>query len=70
MTDRVQALKFVINLCCYRWAIWVAAISGSLYNFMFLEKYKLFEVLIYLFVGVFPGLLLYFFNQNIDETAE
>jgi len=38
-----------------RWIVWLFAFLGTLYQCMFHEKYKLIEMLIYLFTGVFPA---------------
>lgn len=47
------------NLRWLQWEIWVAAITGTVYTFLFLEKNKLLETVFYVFHGLGPGLVLF-----------
>jgi len=56
-----------LRALCRRWAIWLAAVLGTAYTFLFFEKYKLLDTMLYVFVGVTPGLVLQYYNTN-DAT--
>ncbi|XP_078482865.1 monocyte to macrophage differentiation factor [Ciona intestinalis] len=47
-----------------RWGIWVAAVLGTTYTFMFLEKYKLLDTLLYVAVGLVPGVATYLYTSD------
>ena len=43
----------------YRWAIWLLAGAGVIYQQMFHERYKWLETLIYLVIAIAPSLCIY-----------
>ncbi|XP_010786502.1 monocyte to macrophage differentiation factor 2-like [Notothenia coriiceps] len=45
-------------VCHIRWLIWVMACVGSMYVFLFHERYKLIELLGYVSMGVVPALVI------------
>jgi len=54
----------------FQWIVWSAAVIGTLYSLYFLEKNKLVEILLYLLVGVSPGIYMILFNSSkIDQSA-
>jgi len=54
----------------FQWVVWVAAVLGTLYSLYFLEKNKLVETLLYVLVGVSPGIYMIAFNSSqIDQLA-
>ncbi|EDO38023.1 predicted protein [Nematostella vectensis] len=48
------------------WLLWLGAILGTLYNYIFHEKYKTLETVFYLMIGVLPSLPLIF---SATDTA-
>ncbi|CAK8681801.1 unnamed protein product [Clavelina lepadiformis] len=52
-----------------QWAIWLAAVLGTMYTFIFLEKFKLLETLFYLFVGIVPGVLALMYNPSHSTSS-
>jgi len=38
-----------------RWIVWLLALLGMAYQYLFHEKYKMVEIIIYLFTGLFPA---------------
>lgn len=42
-----------------QWEVWLAAIVGTVYTFLYLDKNKLLETVFYVFHGLGPGLVLF-----------
>jgi monocyte-to-macrophage differentiation protein len=38
-----------------RWVVWLLALTGIIYQYVFHEKYKLVDTILYVFTGVFPA---------------
>ncbi|XP_046854597.1 monocyte to macrophage differentiation factor 2-like [Xenia sp. Carnegie-2017] len=45
------------------WLIWFAAVAGIFYTFIFHEKYKMIEIILYLIIGICPSFLFYFVEE-------
>uniref|UniRef100_H2ZKZ2 Monocyte to macrophage differentiation factor n=1 Tax=Ciona savignyi TaxID=51511 RepID=H2ZKZ2_CIOSA len=52
-----------------RWAVWLAAMLGTAYTFFFLEKYKLLDTLLYVAVGLIPGVLTYLYTTDQGNSV-
>ncbi|XP_028413128.1 monocyte to macrophage differentiation factor 2-like [Dendronephthya gigantea] len=46
------------------WLLWSAAALGTVYTFLFYEKYKMVETILYLIVGICPSFSLYFARES------
>ena len=46
----------------------MAAVFGTLYTFLFLERYKLLDTIFYIIVGIVPALLVYLTNTSDQHT--
>jgi len=53
-----------------RWLIWVLAIIGTTYQYIFHEKFKCFETFLYLLVALSPAIVLSLFMYPDDGLAE
>lgn len=46
------------------WVLWSAAILGTVYTFVFHEKYKMFEIILYLVLGICPSFSLFYVRES------
>jgi len=48
-----------------RWLVWMLALIGIIYQYTFHERYKLIEIVLYIFIGIFPALSVF----SMDEWS-
>ncbi|XP_070581238.1 monocyte to macrophage differentiation factor-like isoform X1 [Ptychodera flava] len=53
-----------------RWLVWVFALLGIMYNYMFYEKYKKLETLFYILLGICPSVSLLSMRSPGDGLQE
>ncbi|CAB4007951.1 monocyte to macrophage differentiation factor-like [Paramuricea clavata] len=53
------------------WLLWSAAVLGTIYTFVFYEKYKVIEIILYLVIGICPSFSLFFARESkaVKELA-
>lgn len=52
-----------------RWAIWLLAVLGITYQQIFHERYKMFELLLYLIIGLGPAAIIVTSNVSANYIS-
>nr|CAB3263878.1 monocyte to macrophage differentiation factor [Phallusia mammillata] len=63
-TPWLMLRKIHPSIVWLQWIVWLGAAGGVTYSYLFFEKYKLLDTVLYIVAGLFPGLAMVLFQAE------